>query len=79
VAAVLIPIELVGDSAAEALTAGVHTLLGHGFVATWLADSVANILLTPLFAVAAVLLTLDMIAEKDGAGPRLNPSPAPAT
>jgi hypothetical protein len=78
VAAVLIPIELVGDSAAEALTAGVHSLLGHGFVATWLADSVANVLLTPVFAVAAVLLTLDMIAEKDGAGPRLNPSPRPA-
>lgn len=78
VAAVLIPIELVGDSVAEGLTGAVHSLLGHGFVATWLADSVANIVLTPLFAIAAVLLTLDLIAEKDGSGPRLNPSPAPA-
>jgi hypothetical protein len=77
VAAVLIPLELLGDSIAEGLTGGVHGLLGHGFVATWLADSAANVLLTPLFAVAAVLLTLDLIAEKDGSGPRLNPSPAP--
>ena len=78
VAAVLIPIELIGDSAAEALTAAVHSLLGHGFVATWLADSFANIVLTPLFAVAAVLLTLDLIAEKDGSGSGRTPSPAPA-
>jgi hypothetical protein len=75
VAAVLVPIELVGDSVTEAVGGGVHTLLGHGFVATWLADSLANVLLTPLFAIAAVLLTVDLIAERDGSGPRLNPSP----
>jgi hypothetical protein len=77
VAAVLIPIELVGDSIAEGVGGGVHGLLGHGFVATWLADSVANVLLTPLFAIAAVLLTVELIAERDGRGPWLNPSPEP--
>ncbi len=74
---VLGPIEVIGDAVGELLGGGVHDLLGHSFVAVWLADSVANIFLTPIFAVAAVLLTLDLIAEKDGAAPRLNPRPAP--
>jgi hypothetical protein len=78
VALVLIPIELVGDAVGELLTGLVHGILGHSFVATWLADAVANVFLTPIFAVAAVLLTLDLIAEKDGTGPRLNPAPAPS-
>jgi hypothetical protein len=75
---VLGPIELVGDAIGELLGALVHSLLGYSFVATWLADSVANLFLAPVFAVAAVLLTLDLIAAKDGAGPQLNPKPAPA-
>lgn len=75
---VLGPIELVGDAIGEALGGVVHSALGHSFAAVWLADFVANVFLTPIFAVAAVLLTLDLIAEKDGAGPQLNPAPAPA-
>jgi hypothetical protein len=75
---VLGPIEIVGDAVGELLGSLVHDALGDSFLATWLADSVANVFLTPIFAVAAVLLTLDLIAEKDGAGPRLNPRPAPA-
>jgi hypothetical protein len=43
-----------------------------------LADAVANIFLTPIFAIAAVLLTLDLIAAREGGAPRLNPSPEPA-
>ena len=78
VALVLIPIEIVGDVVGELLASLVHDVLGHTFVATWLADAVANAFLTPIFAVAAVLLTLDLIAEKDGSGPRLNPAPEPA-
>lgn len=78
VALVLIPIELAGDSIGELLGGGVHDVLGDSFTATWLADTVANVFLTPVFAVAAVLLTLDLVAEKDGDAPRLNPAPAPA-
>jgi hypothetical protein len=76
--AVLVPIELVGDAIGESAGRLVHDLLGDTFLATWLGESVANLLFSPIFAVAAVLLTLDLIAEKDGAAPRLNPRPAPA-
>ena len=77
--AVFVPIELVGDSLGEWAGHLVHGVLGDTFVATWLAESVANFLFSPLFAVAAVLLTLDLIAEKDGTGPTLNPQPGPAS
>ena len=76
--AVFVPIEVFGDSLGEGAGHLVHDLLGDTFLATWLAESVANFLFSPLFAVAAVLLTLDLIAEQDGNGPRLNPRPEPA-
>lgn len=76
--AILVPIEIVGDSIGESAGHWVHDLLGGTFLATWMAESVANLLFSPLFAVAAVLLTLDLIAEKDGTGPRLNPGPTPS-
>jgi hypothetical protein len=77
--AVLVPIELVGDWLGELAGHLVHGLLGDTFLATWLAESVANFIFSPVFAVAAVLLTLDLIAEKDGTAPRLNPRPAPVS
>ncbi len=40
----------------------VHDLFGHTFVATWLAESVSDAVLAPIFAVAAVLLTVELIA-----------------
>jgi hypothetical protein len=76
--AVLVPIEIVGDAIGESAGHWVHDLLGDTFLATWLAESVANLLFSPLFAVAAVLLTLDLIVEKDGSGPRLNHKPPPS-
>jgi hypothetical protein len=74
---VLVPIEIAGDAIVAAVAAAVHGVLGHTLLATWLADAAGNILFTPFFAIAAVLLTLDLIAEKDGTGPALNPSPTP--
>ena len=41
-------------------------MLGHSLPAIWAAESISNVALTPVYAVAAVLLTLDLIAEKDG-------------
>jgi hypothetical protein len=66
---VLAPVELVGDAVSELVGELVHGLLGHSFFATWMAEAAANVVFTPIFAVAAVLLTLDLIAAKDGAAP----------
>jgi hypothetical protein len=73
---VLGPIEIIGDSGGRAIVGLVHDLLGHSLIATWFAESASNIILTPIFAVAAVLLTLELIAEKDGSG-GVPGSPAP--
>jgi hypothetical protein len=75
---VLAPVELVGDSVSGLVSHLVHGLLGHSLFATWMAESASNIVFTPVFAVAAVLLTLELIAAKDGAAPHPNPSPAVA-
>lgn len=65
---VLAPVEIVGDLVSEQIGHVVHGLLGETFLATWLAESAANIAFTPIFAIAAVLLTLDLIAAKDHEG-----------
>lgn len=75
---ILVPIELVGDAIGEFCGHRVHDLLGDSFVATWLAESVATSVFSPLFAVAVVLLTLDLIKQKDGSAPTLNRRPAPS-
>jgi hypothetical protein len=75
---VLVPIEILGDGVGEALAALVHNLLGDTFVAAWLAESLSDIALSPLFALAAVLLTVELIAEKDGTAPPLHLEPVPA-
>jgi hypothetical protein len=75
---VLVPIEIVGDAIGGLLAGLVHDLLGHTFVATWLAETVSNIALSPLFAVAAVLLTVDLIAARQEDAPPLHTAPVPA-
>jgi hypothetical protein len=75
---VLAPIEVIGDALGEAIASLVHSLLGHTLLASWLAEAGSNIALSPTFAVAAVLLTVDLIHRKDGTGPRLHSAPAPA-
>jgi hypothetical protein len=75
VLAVLLPIEIASDAATDIATALAHGLLGDSLVAEWLTDTATNVLLTPFYAVAAVLLTIDLIAERDGDGPRLHSTP----
>lgn len=75
---VLAPVELVGDAVSKLIAGLVHDGLGHTFLATWMAESAANIVFTPVFAVAAVLLTLDLIAAKDGGARSSDPTPEPA-
>ncbi len=76
VLAVLLPIELASDAIGSAATHIVYGAFGDSLVAAWLIDTASNILLTPVYAVAAVLLTLDLIVEKDGTSPRLHSTPA---
>lgn len=75
VLAVLVPIEIVSDAATNLATHLTHAVLGDSLVAAWLTDTATNIVLTPFYAVAAVLLAIDLIAAKDGASPRLHSSP----
>lgn len=75
---VLVPIEIVGDAIGTGLAHLVHDLLGDTFLASWLAEAVSNFALSPIFAVAAVLLTVDLIAARDGTAPPLHIEPVPA-
>jgi hypothetical protein len=75
---VLVPIEIVGDAIGAGLAHIVHDLLGDTFLASWLAEAVSNMALSPVFAVAAVLLTVDLIAARDGVAPPLHTEPVPA-
>jgi hypothetical protein len=75
---VLAPIEIVGDAIGSGLAGFVHQELGDTFLGTWLAEALANAMLSPIFAVAAVLLTVDLIATRDGEAPPLHSAPVPA-
>lgn len=75
---VLLPIEVLGDAIGHGLAVLVHGLFGDTFVATWLAEALSSIALSPIFAVAAVLLTVDLITVTDGAAPPLHHEPQPA-
>lgn len=75
VLAILFPIEVFSDVTTSLATHLSHDMLGESLVAEWLTDTATNILLTPFYAVAAVLLSLDLIADRDGVSPRLHSSP----
>lgn len=75
---ILLPIEVFGDAIGGALAGLVHHELGDTFLATWLAEALSNAFLSPIFAVAAVLLTVELIAAKEGEAPPLHATPVPA-
>lgn len=74
---VLAPIEIAGDVVGEYLGHLVHGLFAEEFLGSWLAETVSSSVLSPLFAVAVVLLTLELIERKDGEAPALKRQPAP--
>jgi hypothetical protein len=74
-AAVLIPVEIVGDAINDAIVGAAHHLFGHHLLAAWLGESVGNIVTAPVASVAFVLLTLDLIHHRDGEAPRLKRRP----
>jgi hypothetical protein len=75
---VVVPIELVGDTISGGLATLIHHLLGETFLGTWLAEALSNIVLSPVFAVAAVLLTVELIAGREGTAPPIHSAPVPA-
>lgn len=75
VLAVLLPIEVIGDGLTQLLFELPHSLLGDSLLTDWLADILSNLATTPFYAVAAVLLTVELIREKEGSGPRLHSAP----
>ncbi|HET8566243.1 MAG TPA: hypothetical protein VFL77_07195 [Solirubrobacterales bacterium] len=76
---VLVPIELLGDAVGGGLAGLVHHQFGDTLLATWLAEALSDAVLSPLFAVAAVLLTVDLIAAREGEAPPLHSAPVTAT
>jgi hypothetical protein len=74
-AAVLVPVEIVGDAINEAIVDAAHGALGHGLLSAWVGEAVGNIATAPFASVAFVLLTLDLIHHRDGAAPRLKRRP----
>jgi hypothetical protein len=68
---VLVPIELAGDALGSAAEHYAHELLGDSFFSTWLSEAGSNIVLSPVFAIAAVLLLARLIAAVEGSGPRI--------
>jgi hypothetical protein len=77
VAAVVFPIEILGDAVNSGAVGISHALFGHGLFAAWVGESTANIATAPFFGVAVVLLTLDLIHARDGTGPVLKRRPEP--
>lgn len=75
---VMVPIELFGDAIGDGLAGFVHHRLGDTFLATWLAEALSNAVLSPIFAVAAVLLTVELIAAREERAPPLHTAPVPA-
>jgi hypothetical protein len=68
---VLVPIELAGDALGSAAEHLAHDLLGDTFFSTWLSEAASNIVLSPIFAIAAVLLLTQLIDAVEGSGPRI--------
>jgi len=76
VLAVLAPIELACEGIGALAELLAHGLLGDSVWSVWLSESLSNIVATPFFAIAAVLITVELIAVRDGRGPRLHSAPA---
>jgi hypothetical protein len=72
--AVLVPLEIGGDAATSLAVDAAQAALGETIWAEWLSDAAANIVVTPFYAIAAVLLALDLIEAHDGQAPRLHSS-----
>lgn len=60
---ILLPITLASEALSAATIDGFHQLIPSPLVSDWLGEALANILLSPPYAVAAVLMTLQLSRE----------------
>jgi hypothetical protein len=60
VLAILAPIVLASEVLAGAILTWGHGVIGNPFLSDWFAECLANMLTSPFYAVAAVLLTLEL-------------------
>lgn len=74
--AVLVPLEVLSEGVGSLADRLSQALLGHTLWADWLAESLSNVVATPFVAVACVLLAVELIREKEGAGPQLHSHPS---
>lgn len=75
---VLVPIEIASDAVTSLATPLSDNLFSEWLLSEWMTDTISNIILTPFYAVAAVLLTVDLIAARDGDAPSLRSAPVSA-
>lgn len=73
---ILVPIEVLGESVRKGIEAACEALLGHSFIAVGLGEALAEVALSPLFAIAVVVLTRKMMQQKEGT---ILPGPSPAS
>jgi hypothetical protein len=60
---VLLPITLASEALSAAIVDGFHDLIHSTLVSAWVGEALANIVLSPFYAVAAVLMTLDLTRD----------------
>jgi hypothetical protein len=75
VLAILLPVSTAIELFTEADQAAVNALLGDSLLSDWLGTSIVNIALTPIYAVAAVVLTIELIEAKGDRLPARSPAP----
>jgi hypothetical protein len=61
---VLGPITLAGEAATDAVLQVTHDLVASPLLSDWLGEAGANVLLSPFYAVAAVLITLELLGNR---------------
>jgi hypothetical protein len=71
VLAVLGPITLVSELLTDAVLALSHGAIHSAFLGDWIGESVTNVVISPLYAVAAVLITLELRRSETSARPQV--------
>lgn len=75
VVVILVPLEVAGDALTNVALELSHGAIANTILDEWLTDTATNIVFTPFYAIAAVLLTLKLIGDADGTEPGFRSAP----